>query len=226
MTLIQFAPRARHTLLRVPPGVGKTYAALDAIKHPHLTTRRLSYLGPTTAFGEEVVARRRRSLPDDAHSQQLARHRKGRKHLCKNEKLDQIAAVLESAGRSALEVCKSCHLFSSCAWPKLQEDTGSGLIVGQHAHATSSFAKTTVETPGSPDGFIIDESMLNLLLDQQQKSWPLKTLRERFKKTTLKTANGKWRYSATEDLLSYRREVIDLLEGAKSSAANQRSSRA
>lgn len=209
--LLTTAPPAVHTLIRVPPGVGKTHAALAAIKHPHLTMHRISYLAPTTRLSEEATARRAATLPvDDEYAQTLVRHHKGRTQLCEEPTYNRLAASMEKIGRSPLQsVCAYCPRKDVCKWPAQHADKGSGLVAGQHAHATSSMSALSLDSPGAPSFGFVDESMLSTLLSETQKPRKMKTLRRAVGKTEIRGKDGRLLQQATTDAIAYRSQALN-----------------
>lgn len=207
-------PPVIHTLYRVPPGVGKTHAALAAVRHQHITTGRVSYLAPTNALSQEAAARRRLSLPADDYSQTLVRHHQGRRAegMCMDAHHDALARTFEDAGRSPVKaVCGVCPKRDACRWYAQHQDKGAGLVFGQHAHATTSLAKLRPDTDGAPTFGVIDESMIGTLLQEQQLARKLTTLRAATSRTAIRNRAGDLIRGATTDLVAARTALLDAL---------------
>lgn len=200
--------RPRHTLVRIPPGVGKTEAALGALTIPHLSMHRIGYYAPTMRLSEEATARKRNTAPAE-----LVRHHAGRKHLCTNDDLGPIAELYEDAGLSPRKfVCANCPVRDECGWIAQREDIASGLVIMQHAHITSSLSRLTANSDAAPDVNIIDESLLGTLLHQRQAARSFASLRRETKRASIKGASGHTLHGVIEDLIAYRTKTLDMLE--------------
>jgi hypothetical protein len=213
-TLLATLPPVIHTLYRVPPGVGKTHAALAAVRHQHITTGRVSYLAPTNALSQEAAARRRLSLPADDYSQTLVRHHQGRRAegMCIDAHHDALAKTFEDAGRSPVKaVCGVCPKRDACRWYAQHQDKGAGLVFGQHAHATTSLAKLRSDTEGAPTFGVIDESMIGTLLQEQQLARKLSSLRAATSRGAIRNRAGDLIRGATTDLIASRTALLDAL---------------
>lgn len=208
-------PKPLHLLLRVPPGAGKTYAALAAIPVAHMTAQRVSYLAPTVRLSEEALARKSATLPNDEYIRSRARHHKGRKHLCKSEEYDRLASQLEAIGRSPIkDVCGRCSLRDACAWPAQQADTESGLVAAQHAHATTAMQRVGEDSPAMPAYGIVDESLIGTMLQETQETRHVAALRRATLKSTIRDDEGHVVNSATNDLRAYRDFVLKQLSSS------------
>lgn len=213
--LITDKPKPIHLLMRVPPGIGKTHAALASIQPTHLTTQRISYLSPTVRLSEEAAARKLKSV-DGEYLQSRIRHHKGRKQLCKSEEYGKLAERLEELGRSPVkDVCGRCPIRDACAWPVQHSDKESGLVAGQHAHATSSLAKLHEDSDNLPSFGIVDESLLSTMLADTQPSRSLAALRRASIKTTIRNDKNVVINSSTSDLHAYRDELLTALSRSK-----------
>lgn len=213
--LIQEQPKPIHLLMRVPPGIGKTHAALSAILPTHLTTQRINYLSPTVRLSGEAVARKFSTLDGD-YLRSRVRHHKGRAQLCKSEEYGRLAERLEELGRSPVkDVCGRCPLRDACAWPAQHSDKESGLVAGQHAHATSSLAKLKQDSDNLPSFGIIDESLLSTMLAETQRTRSIAALRRASRKSTIRAQDGRVINSATTDLHAYRDALLSALDGAR-----------
>lgn len=200
-----------HSLIKVPPGVGKTHAALAAIGLSYLSLLRIVMLTPTARLSEEAVERVLLETPESFHDR--VRHHRGRAQQCKNEELNKIAERVEALGISPLAtVCAKCPLRAECPWPKQREDKGSGLVVMQHAHATSSLAQLGLNSDAAPALTIVDESMMGTLLQSRFMSRPLSQLREITNGALLRRKNHSIRYEATADLRQWRSKALALIE--------------
>lgn len=198
--------KPRHTLIKAPPGIGKTHAALASIQPEHLTTHRIDYFAPTLELSAEIATRFTASLPADPYIRSRIRHHKGRKHLCKEPEYDLLCKDVEALGRSPLQpVCGMCPRRDACPWPAQQADHESGLVARQHAHITSSMARTKAETEGAPTLCVIDESLLDTLLSKQHAARRISTVRRLNARTSLK-ANY-----ATADVQGFRVHILDIL---------------
>ncbi len=208
-------PRPLHLLLRAPPGVGKTHAALNAVQIAHMMTERISYLSPTVRLSAEAVARKAATMPMDAYTQSRARHHKGRKHLCKNPEYDKLASRLEEIGRSPIkDVCGRCPLRDACAWPVQQSDHDSGLVAGQHAHATTSMQRIGEQSDAMPSFGIVDESLIGTMLEETQRPRSLSALQRAAARTVIRNDDGSPSNTRTNDLRAYRAYVLDALSKA------------
>lgn len=204
-----------HTLIRIPPGVGKTQAALAAILPQHLSSHRIHYLGATSRLSAEATARKLSTLPTDEWWQGMARHHIGRKQLCISEEYDALAVELERVGRSPLrDVCGVCPMKDACRWPQQHADKSSGLVAQQHAHATTSMAKLRAATEGAPDLVIIDESILGSLLKEPQVR-RLGALARITSKTVVRGEGGEISLSRTNDVRTYRSRLMEMLSKAR-----------
>lgn len=198
--------KPRHTLIKAPPGIGKTHAALASIQPEHLTTHRIDYFAPTLELSAEIASRFASTLPADPYIRSRIRHHKGRKHLCKEPEYDLLCKDVEALGRSPLQpVCGMCPRRDACPWPAQQADHESGLVARQHAHITSSMARTKAETEGAPTLCVIDESLLDTLLSKQHAARRISTVRKLNARTSLK-ANY-----ATADVQGFRVHILDIL---------------
>jgi hypothetical protein len=208
-------PRPVHTLFRVPPGVGKSHAALAAIAVEHLTRARISYLTPTVALSDELLQRKQRGVKDE-YIRALTRHHKGREKLCKDEVYGAMAADMEAVGLSAVTtVCSRCPRKDACAWPQQHTDKASGLVLGQHAQSTTTHAKLRDDTDGAFDVAIIDESPLSTMLQERQPSRSLRALKSATQSTKMRAKDGTTRVQATSDLLAYRDAARRALESMR-----------
>lgn len=210
-------PRAKHLLISVPPGLGKTKAALDAIRSEHLMTHRLSYLVPNITLGDEAAQRMRKRLPTDEYTQSRVRHHKGRKSFCTEASYGRLAAKIEALGASPVKsVCGYCPRKDVCPWPAQSTDKDSGLVFGQHAHAVTTLAKVRdPEAPNAPSVGVIDEDMLGTLIREKHRPIKLKTLETWAARTQAKRRDGKHLFYATVDLQAWRAMLLKALREAK-----------
>jgi hypothetical protein len=169
---------AQATLIKVPPGVGKTHAVSSALHASILAQHRIIYTSPTIKLSEEYAERHRKVIepqceprdPDADPSEPtvtelLVRQKKGRQKLCKDKAHGALAERVEKAGRSPLElVCPKCPLFKTCKFPKQFSDKGSGLVAMQHAHVTTSLMRVKPNSENAPTLSIFDESLFGTLI--------------------------------------------------------------
>ena len=207
-----------HTLFKIPPGIGKTHAALGAIPSELLMAHRLSYLTPRIDLSTEALSRMRERLPKDDYTQSRARQHLGREAVCleKNRAYGRMAKRLEEVGVSPLKpVCWSCPSKDACRWPQQHADKESGIVFGQHAHATSSLAKIRkMDGDGAPSVGIIDESMLSTLVRSSLPTYKISTLMTWAKKGVMKTRSGDTMFGKTNDLIAYRCALLEAMQTA------------
>ncbi len=169
---------------KVPPGAGKSYAALRAlVSLDILKNERLMYLNATHEQSEERCDEAFSFLTEeDAFDEDgIPRLRvfKGRRHLClvTGEPVDEQARRLEETGISPISACETCDRYNECPWIAQREDKANGLIFAQHANIPTTLANIEIEQDDAPSLIVIDESWWQVLLDAKPSSFPVKELR-------------------------------------------------
>jgi hypothetical protein len=200
-------PLPTHVLVDVPPGIGKTHAALASIKTEHLMGERIAYLTPRVDLSAEAAQRMRSRLPKDEYTQSRVRHHIGRADVCKEPHYNRLAQGVEKLGLSPLKpVCFHCPRKDACPWPAQSGDRESGLVFGQHAHALTSMARIRdMDAANAPSVGVIDEAMLSTLVRQSFPAYKIANLAK-----VSRRAKGHNIY-ATADLLHYRALLVGAL---------------
>jgi hypothetical protein len=209
-------PRPQHTLINVPPGVGKTRALVSGVRAPQLMTNRISYLAPTTRLSEEATGTLRSALPKDDYTQGRVRHHRGRASVCSDEEYGRLATQAEASGTSPITtVCSYCPRRDACPWPEQYADKESGFIAGQHAHLTTTLAKIrNPDSEVSPAVGIVDESIIDTLIKERVKPIKLTTLQRWARRGVLYRNDGHQSQTQTIDLVGYRTQAVDALKAS------------
>lgn len=205
---------------RIPPGFGKSFAAIRALGDMELLTRhRIIYLSATYEQSEEryneFVEYMYSNVVENPDEDLPVRLWKGRtKHCLVNDQpIGKFASRLEKVGQSPIEVCKKCSHYSDCGWISQREDKENGVIFAQHANLTTTFANAHLVKEGCPSLIILDESWLQILLNQQLDYAPLNEVRG--EKLKINSQKGDEDRVKTEELYYYRNKLADALSSCE-----------
>ncbi|ATU90635.1 hypothetical protein [Phyllobacterium zundukense] len=154
-------PAPEQRALLVPPGSGKTEAALVFIGRylENNPENRVYFFVPDHALSGELLARARRLIPEaNPRVYRGQRDTNFGDPLCHPDMHGQVDLVHELGASVVDMVCKKCPFREDCGWLAQTADKGPGLVILPHSYLT-------LPQGGSCDLAFIDEEFVTGLED-------------------------------------------------------------
>jgi hypothetical protein len=195
-----------HTLIKAPPGIGKSEQMLASVRPEYLDDARILALAPTAKLSTEL---RERMLEKKGDENSVRLHLGRAKWCTADEETQKKAEAIEALGLSPYEaVCTLCSHHNECLWVKQRQDKEPGFITTQHANLSTTYRNMSRDKV--PAMTFVDEAFFSQVIPEATIYKP-ETIDKIISDTTVLKADGTTSTYRTTDLQAQRRALIDAL---------------